>query len=226
MSWFTKETFAFLRDLAENNDREWFQANRSRYEEVMLAPSVRFIMDFGRRLQRISPHFRADPRPVGGSLFRIYRDTRFSNDKSPYKTHIGIQFRHAKGKDVHAPGFYLHIEPGNCFGGLGLWHPDGKALRAIRQAIVAHPERWSRAIGDARFTKRLELAGDALTRPPRGFDPEHPLIEDLKRKDFIAVAKLTQRAATSKDLVQKYAEICRAGKPMVKFLCEALRLPF
>ncbi len=226
MSWFTKETFAFLRDLAENNDREWFQANRSRYEEVMLAPSVRFIMDFGRRLQRISPHFRADPRPVGGSLFRIYRDTRFSNDKSPYKTHIGIQFRHEKGKDVHAPGFYLHIEPGNCFGGLGLWHPDGKALRAIRQAIVAHPERWSRAIGDARFTKRLELAGDALTRPPRGFDPEHPLIEDLKRKDFIAVAKLTQRAATSKDLVQKYAEICRAGKPMVKFLCEALRLPF
>ncbi len=226
MSWFTKETFAFLRDLAENNDREWFQANRSRYEEVMLAPSVRFIMDFGRRLQRISPHFRADPRPVGGSLFRIYRDTRFSNDKSPYKTHIGIQFRHAKGKDVHAPGFYLHIEPGNCFAGLGLWHPDGKALRAIRQAIVAHPERWSRAIGDARFTKRLELAGDALTRPPRGFDPEHPLIEDLKRKDFIAVAKLTQRAATSKDLVQKYAEICRAGKPMVKFLCEALRLPF
>ncbi len=226
MSWFTKETFAFLRDLAENNDREWFQANRSRYEEVMLAPSVRFIMDFGRRLQRISPHFRADPRPVGGSLFRIYRDTRFSNDKSPYKTHIGIQFRHAKGKDAHAPGFYLHIEPGNCFAGLGLWHPDGKALRAIRQAIVAHPERWSRAIGDARFTKRLELAGDALTRPPRGFDPEHPLIEDLKRKDFIAVAKLTQRAATSKDLVQKYAEICRAGKPMVKFLCEALRLPF
>ncbi len=226
MSWFTKETFAFLRDLAENNDREWFQANRSRYEEVMLAPSVRFIMDFGRRLQRISPHFRADPRPVGGSLFRIYRDTRFSNDKSPYKTHIGIQFRHAKGKDVHAPGFYLHIEPGNCFAGLGLWHPDGKALRAIRQAIVAHPERWSRAIGDARFTKRLELAGDALTRPPRGFDPEHALIEDLKRKDFIAVAKLTQRAATSKDLVQKYAEICRAGKPMVMFLCEALRLPF
>ncbi len=220
--YFSANTFGFIRALKRNNTREWFAENKSRYEEVVKDPALRLIEDFAPELDKISRHFLATPR----SLFRIYRDTRFSNDKSPYKTHIGIQFRHAKGKDVHAPGFYLHIEPGNCFGGLGLWHPDGKALRAIRQAIVAHPERWSRAIGDARFTKRLELAGDALTRPPRGFDPEHPLIEDLKRKDFIAVAKLTQRAATSKDLVQKYAEICRAGKPMVKFLCEALRLPF
>jgi len=226
MSWFTKETFAFLRDLAKNNDREWFQENRPRYEQWVLAPSVRFIMDFGRRLQWISPQFRADPRLVGGSLFRIYRDTRFAKDKSPYKTHIGIQFRHEKGTDAYTPGFYLHIEPGNVFAGLGVWHPGAPALHAIRQAMVAHPERWSAAVGDARFAKRLELAGDRLSRPPRGFDPEHPLIDDLRRKDFIAVAKLTQRAATSKDLIQKYAEICRAGAPMMRFLCGALRLEF
>ncbi len=226
MSWFSKETFAFLRDLAANNDREWFNANRARYEASVLGPSVRFIMDFGRRLHRISPHFRADPRPVGGSLFRIYRDTRFSKDKSPFKTHIGIQFRHERGRDVHAPGFYLHIEPGSVFAGLGLWHPDASALRAIRQFIVAHPERWSSAIGGAAFRKKLELAGETLGRPPRGFDPDHPLIDDLRRKDHIAVAKLTQRTATSDQLVHKFAETCRAGAPMVRFLCEALRLEF
>jgi len=226
MSWFTKETFAFLRDLATNNNREWFHENRPRYEQWVLAPAIRFIIDFGPRLQRISPHFRADPRPVGGSMFRIHRDTRFSKDKSPYKTHIGIQFRHEKGKDAHAPGFYLHIEPGNVFAGLGLWHPDAPALRAIRQAIVAHPDRWRAAVEDARFVKRLELAGETLTRPPQGFDPEHPLSDDLRRKDFVAVAKLTQRAATSQDLVQKYAEVCRAGAPLVGFLCSALNLEY
>jgi uncharacterized protein (TIGR02453 family) len=120
--YFTPSLFTFLRELAENNNREWFQDNKSRYEQHVKDPALRLIADFGPRLKKISPHFRADPRAVGGSLFRIHRDTRFSKDKSPYKTHTGIQFRHELGKDAYAPGFYLHLEPGQVFCGVGSWH--------------------------------------------------------------------------------------------------------
>ena len=87
----------------------------------------------------------ADPRPSGGSLFRIYRDTRFSKDKSPYKTHAGMYFPVRGGKDVHTPGFYLHLEPGACFAAAGLWHPDAAALAKVREAIVARPARNGRS---------------------------------------------------------------------------------
>ena len=95
---FGPELFAFLAELELNNNREWFGANRHRYEEHLLEPALAFIEDFAPRLQKISPHFRADARPSGGSLFRIYRDTRFSKDKSPYKTHVGLHFRHERAK--------------------------------------------------------------------------------------------------------------------------------
>ncbi|MFC1886438.1 TIGR02453 family protein [Thermodesulfobacteriota bacterium] len=108
-SYFSPETFIFLKELAENNNRHWFQENKRRYEEHFKGPAMCFIADFSEVLRKISRHFTADPRPVGGSLFRIYRDVRFSNDKSPYKTNAGIQFRHYQGKDVHAPGYYLHL---------------------------------------------------------------------------------------------------------------------
>lgn len=223
---FSGRTFAFLRDLSKNNEREWFKANKERYEEEVRGPALQFIQDFAPHLGKLSPHFRADPRPVGGSLFRIHRDTRFSKDKSPYKTATGIQFRHDKAKDAHAPGFYLHLEPGRCFVGLGIWHPDGKTLRGIREGLVADPEGWRKAVSGRTFKNRFDLSGDRLSRPPRGFDPEHPLIEDLKWKDFVAFAEITEKDAVQPGFLKDYAAYCRAGSAFMSFLCGTLGLPF
>ena len=224
--WFTPELFAYLRDLAAHNERPWFQENKARYETHLKEPALRFIGAFGPRLARISPHFRADPRPVGGSLFRIYRDVRFSRDKRPYKTHVGIHFRHERAKDAHAPGFYLHLEPGGCFMGAGIWHPDGTTLGAIRDAIQECPDDWTGAVRRPAFRKRFRLGGDALTRAPRGVDGDHPLLEDLKRKDFIAVTDLEQDAVLSPELLNTFAARCRGAAPLVRFLCEAVDVPF
>lgn len=224
--YFTPATFTFLRDLAGNNERAWFQANRERWEREVRDPAVRFITDFGPRLARISGRFRADPRPVGGSLFRIHRDTRFSKDKRPYKTHAGVQFRHDDGKDAHAPCFYLHIEPGSVFVGAGIWHPDAPTTSRIRGAIADKASAWRRARDHVDFSARFELEGDTLQRPPAAYAKDHPLIEDLKRKDFIGVCKLVEDDVTAGSFIDDFSEICRAGTPLVRFLCRALELRF
>ena len=226
MKYFTPATFTFLKDLASNNNREWFQKNKQEYERQVKEPALRFITDFAPHLNKISPHFRADPRAVGGSLFRIYRDVRFSKDKSPYKTHTGIQFRHDLGKDAHAPGFYLHIEPGQVFVGVGSWHPASQALRSFREAIVEDPSGWKRAARGKGFGSVFELTGESLVRPPRGFDPEHPLVEDLMRKDFIGFRGLPQNAITKPGFMDEFAQMCRASAPFMKFLCSAVGAPF
>ena len=223
---FRPNLFKFLRDLESNNNRDWFQANKTRYEDHVKEPALQFISDFGPLLRKVSPHFRADPRSTGGSLFRIYRDVRFSKDKRPYKNHTGIQFRHEDSQDAHAPGFYLHLESGKVFAGAGIWRPDGATLRQIRNAIVANPTRWKRINRAKKFSENYELSGDRLMRPPKGYDPDHPLIEDLKYKDFIGVAHLTQKDVTSKGFIERFAELSRSGSPLVKFLCEAIGVPF
>jgi uncharacterized protein (TIGR02453 family) len=223
---FDPELLTFLRELERNNNREWFDANKSRYEQHLLEPALAFIEDFAPRLERISPHFRADARRSGGSLFRIYRDTRFSKDKTPYKTHLGIHFRHERAKDVHAPGFYLHVAPGEVFAGGGIWHPDTPTLGKIRDAIASHPDGWRKATRRGAFAKSLELGGDTLKRPPAGFDPEHPLIDDLRRKDFFGWARLEEKEAISPRFLDEYERVCVAAVPLQRFLCGALDLPF
>jgi uncharacterized protein (TIGR02453 family) len=220
------KSFKFLRDLAANNNREWFQANKHRYEDELREPALQFVRDFAPHLADISPYFRADPRRSGGSMFRIYRDVRFSKDKRPYKTYTGLQFRHEQGKDAHCPGFYLHLEPREIFMGVGIWHPDGETLRAIRAAIDEHPERWKKITRARRFTDTFELAGDSLKRAPQGYDTDHPLIEDLRRKDFIAVTRLTQKQVTSPGFVEDFAKLCKKGSSLVEFLCDAIGVPF
>ena len=218
--------FSFLTDLRKHNDREWFAENRHRYEEDLLEPALAFIDAFAPLLEEISPHFRADARPSGGSLFRIYRDTRFSKDKTPYKTNVGIHFRHERAKDAQTPGFYLHIGPGEVFAGGGVWHPDTAAATSIREAIVADPERWRRATRGGAFAKRLELAGDSLKRVPRWADPDHPFADELRRKDFFGSARLTEDDVVAPSFVDEYARICRAGAPLMQFLCDALDVPY
>ena len=223
---FPPETLKFLADLKEHNDRDWFDANRSRYENEFLAPSLAYIQAMREPLQKVSPLFQAVPKKVGGSLMRIFRDVRFSKDKSPYKTNIGIQFRHEAGCDVHAPGFYVHIEPEECFFGVGIWRPAGEPLSAIRQAIAAQPSVWKKSKSGKAFRDRFKLAGDSLKRPPRGFDADHPLIEDLKRKDFIAVQNLDADAVTHPDFVKESAAAFKAARPMSSFLCNAIGIGF
>ena len=223
---FGPELFSFLADLRANNDREWFAANRHRYEEQLLEPALAFIDAFAPRLEKISPHFRADARPSGGSLFRIYRDTRFSKDKTPYKTTVGIHFRHERAKDAYAPGYYLHIGPDEVFAGAGIWHPGTEGATRIREAIVADPERWRRATRSGAFAKRLELGGDALKRVPAWADPEHPFADDLRRKDFFGWAHLGKDDVVARGFVDEYARICRAATPLMQFVCDALDVPF
>ena len=223
---FGPELFSFLEDLRANNNREWFAANRRRYEEQLLEPALAFIEAFAPLLEQISPHFRAEARPSGGSLFRIYRDTRFSKDKTPYKTNVGLHFRHEAAKDAHAPGFYLHIGPGEIFAGGGIWHPDTAAATRIREAIVAEPDRWRRATRQGAFARRLELGGDSLKRVPPWADREHPFADDLRRKDFFGWATLSEVEVAAPGFVDEYAGICRAAVPLVQFLCDALDVPF
>ncbi len=222
----TPELFEFFRELKKNNSREWFLNNKGRYELRVRLPLQRFIMDFQQPLRRISPHFQADPRPVGGSLFRIYRDVRFSPDKSPYKTHGGIQFRHEQGRDVHAPGFYLHLEPANVFAAVGIWHPDSAALGWIREAIASNPVSWLRIKTDPDFSRLYELSGESLKRAPQGYDPNHPQIEDLKRKDFIAHVSLSEEDACAADFLDRYARLCAGAAAFMKFLTRTLGLPW
>jgi len=222
----TPALFSFLRELRENNDRDWFNDNKKRYEEHLKEPLLHLIADFAPLLAQISPHFRAIPKASGGSLFRIYRDVRFSKNKNPYKTHAGIHFRHEQAKDVHAPGYYLHIEPDNLFLGLGIWHPDNKVLTEIRSAIVKDPEGWEDARDADGFKGVYELQGDSLKRPPRGFDPEHPFIEDLKRKDFMGVAQFSEEVALRDDILPNLAQVWGSGDPIMQFLAEALQVPF
>ena len=223
---FTPALFAYLRDLKANNEREWFNEHKERYLAELRDPCLKFITDFGAPLMTISPHFRADPRPSGGSLFRIYRDVRFSRDKEPYKTAAGLHFRHEKGKDAHTPGFYLHLEPGACFMGVGLWQPDTATLRPVRDRLVADPAAWQAAVGGKAFRKHFALAGESLKRVPRGYDPEHPLAEVLKLKDITAFTKLTQKQVTAPGFLDEFSELCRTGGSLVRWICGALGQPY
>jgi uncharacterized protein (TIGR02453 family) len=225
---FGPELFAFLRDLREHNDRDWFAANRPRYEADVLDPALAFVEDFGYRLREISPHVRADPRQNGGSLFRIYRDTRFSKDKSPFKTNIGMHFRHVRAKDAHAPGFYLHLEPGRVVAGGGIWHPDTPIATRIREAIVTRPERWRAATREPPFAGTLALGGtdSALKRVPSGFDKDHEFADDLRRRDFFGWATLSEEDALAPDFLDRYTRVCQSATPLMRFLCDVLGVEF
>ena len=223
---FQPTLFEFLEQLADNNSRPWFQENKSRYEGQVLGPAMDFIRAFQPKLKRISPYFVASDRRVGGSLMRVYRDTRFVKDGAPYKTNVGIQFRYEQGRDVHAPGFYVHIAPGECFLAVGLWRPEAEVLGQIRQAIIAGPDRWQRARDDRKFRARFALDGGSLKRPPRGFPADHPCVEDLKRTDFIGLEELDERDVLDKGYLEHVAASFTAARPFMRFLCDAMKVPF
>ena len=223
---FSPASFDFLTRLNANNNRDWFDLHKQEYEDAVRNPALDFIAAMADDIEAISPHFLAVPRKVGGSLMRVYRDVRFGRDKRPFKTNIGIQFRHFQGKDVHAPGFYVHLEPKECFLGVGIWHPDAPALGRIRTAIAENSAAWVKVSRDRKFSKTYELAGDSLANAPRGYAKDHPLLADLKRKDFIAIAGFGGRLATSANFKPEVVKSFRSAVPYMQFLCKALELPF
>jgi len=224
---FSPELFAFLRELKRNNDRNWFLDNKSRYEEHVKAAMLSFIADLKPAMAKISRAVDVDPRPVGGSMFRIHRDTRFSRDKSPYKTHASAYFPARTRRDVHPPGYYFHLEPGAVFVAGGAWHPDTKSATRIRAAMLDRPKDWIAATRAKTFTARCELGeGDLLRRPPKGVAPDHPLVEDLKRRSFIATAHFSEVEACRAGFLDEVIDAYRRIAPLNRFLCRAMRVAF
>jgi len=223
---FKPETIKFLKQLKKNNNREWFNENKSRYEIDVLDVSLAFIQSMHDQLEKIAPHFTAIPKRMGGSLMRVYRDTRFAKDKTPYKTNIGIQFRHEHARDVHAPGFYVHIDTEGVFLGVGMWRPDSEPLGKIRQRIADKEREWTRVTSDSKFKRSYRLGGESLTRPPKGFAKDHPMIEDIKRKDFIAIKNLTHKDALSPRFQQKVENSFRSASDYMNFLCKAVGVQY
>lgn len=223
---FNTKLFKFLKDLKANNNRDWFKERKDRYEDDLRTPVLDFVRSMEDPLLTISPHFVASDKKSGGSLMRIYRDTRFGKDKTPYKTNAGIHFKHEEGKDVHAPGYYLHLDNNECFLGLGMWGPETKILFKIRTAIVDDPDAYKKIINAKKFKSTFELGGSSLKRAPKGFDPEDPMIIELRRKSFIAVKNYSKKELTSPGFKKLLIADMKTGNAFVKFLCECIDIPF
>ncbi|MEM6472734.1 MAG: DUF2461 domain-containing protein [Planctomycetota bacterium] len=222
----TKKLFSFLQQLRKNNDREWFAEHKHEYEKFVRDPSVGLIEQLVKPLARSAPMLHVVPKSHNGSLMRIYRDTRFSKNKDPYKTNVGISFRHQAGKDVHAPGVYLHLDPDECFLGAGCWRPESSVLAAIRSAIDADAKTWKRARDQKAFREHFEFVGESLKKAPRDYSIEHPMIEDLKRKDFIAITPLTREEVLSNDFAALIVSRVKQARPLMRFLCDAIDVPY
>jgi uncharacterized protein (TIGR02453 family) len=223
---FPKDFFTFFEDLKNNNNRIWFHENKSRYYETVVNPISEFIVCMAPRLRKVSRHYIADPKPHGGSMFRIYRDTRFSKDKTPYKTHAGVQFRHQAGKDAHAPAFYLHLAGDGLFFGGGVWRPPGPQLNLIRDYIADNARSWARIVNAKKVKEAGGIKGDSLQRPPRGFDAQHMHIEDLKRKSFYVMTEAPATDALKPGFIDAVTAAFRRAAPLNRFINGALDLPY
>lgn len=226
-TYFTARSLAFLRALARHNERAWFHAHKADYAQHVRAPFQRLLEDLQPALAGVSAHYRADPRNVGGSLFRIQRDTRFAHDKSPYKGWQGARLFHARSRELTAPSFYLHLQPGHCFVGAGLWHPDTPTQRRIRQFIVDNPAGWARAAHAPAFSRRYALADDdMLVRTPLGFPHDFAHVDDLRRRNFVASRAIDDATMLGPRLRTTLERDIAALGPFVDYLCAALDLEF
>jgi uncharacterized protein (TIGR02453 family) len=226
-SYFSDKSFRFLRSLARNNNRAWFLAHKPDYETHVRIPFQKLLLDLQPALAAVSGHFRAEPKTVGGSLVRIQRDTRFSGNKAPYKSWQGARLFHERSRELAAPSFYVHLQPGECFVGAGLWHPEPATQRTIRQFIFDNPGSWKVAAHAPAFRRRYDLeSGDMLVRPPRGFPAEFAFIDDLRHRNFVAVRAIDDAVMTGPRLHQVLAADLAALAPFVDYLCAALDLEF
>jgi uncharacterized protein (TIGR02453 family) len=225
-AYFSDATFRFLRSLALNNERAWFNAHKREYLEHVREPFQRLLTDVQPVLAAISPHYRSDPRPVGGSLYRIQRDTRRYADKAPYKSWQGSELFHGR-RHTEAPAFFIHLQEGRSFIGAGLWYPQPATMRRVRQFIVENPTGWRSAAHDPGFRARFVLDDrDMLVRGPRGFPADSEFFEDLRRKNLLAMHALDDATMTSAGLLERIEDDLLALAPFVDYLCAALDLEF
>ena len=226
-SHFTPASLKFLRGLARHNDKAWFEAHRQDYEAHVRQPFLRLITDLQPALAAVSPHFRADPRTVGGSLFRIHRDARFSSDKSPYKPWQGARLFHERRREVPAPSFYVHLQPGGSFVGGGLWHPEADTQRRVRQFILDNPATWKKVAHDPKLRRRFALDDtEVLSRAPRGFPADFEFIDDVKHRNWVFWRSLDDATMTGPRLRRTLEADLVALGPFIDYLCAALDLEF
>ncbi len=218
MSKIHSSTFQFLKDLKENNDRDWFNANKDRYQEARAN-----FLDFTKELLLQIAAF--DPsiahHEAKDCVFRIYRDVRFSKNKSPYKTNLGAHITSAaKKSEVHSrAGYYVHLEPGGSFLAGGAYGPTGAWLKAIRQEIVYNPDEFKGILKDSDFKKYFkELRGDKLKTSPRDYPKDHPEIELLRHKSFLAMHECRDEQVLGEDFVRHCGTVFQALKPFDDFL--------
>jgi uncharacterized protein (TIGR02453 family) len=205
---FPKEGLQFLADLKENNDREWFTPRKQIFEETLRQPMLALVGELHREMLAFAPQYVGEPAKC---LFRIYRDTRFSKDKTPYKDHIAAQMRRNDLKQ--GAGYYLGLSATEMEIGGGLWMPEPEVLLAVRTRIAADHKAFERTFPDPELLQ--ELFVQSATRPPKGFDPAHPGIELLKRKNYVYGANLAPTVALGPGLKD---EILKRFAAMVGFL--------
>lgn len=213
-----KTTLQFLKELKKNNDREWFLQNKGRYQEAH-GLFTEFVEDLLKKLAAFDPSVKGVT--AGQCVFRIYRDVRFSKDKSPYKTHFGAYITSDGRKtEVHGKaGYYLHIEPGASMLAGGAYMPDGTWLKAIRQEIDYNGAEFRKILAAKKFREYFgELEGEKLTRLPKGYDETHPDIALLKFKSYLAVHQCSDRQVLDKDFSAHCASVFKAMHPLNSFL--------
>ena len=220
---FSPLLFEFLQELKVNNNKEWFEANRSRYLEFVREPMLAFIAALRPRLSDISPYLVADPKPNGGSMLRLHRDLRFSKSKDPYKPMAAAYFWHQSGKE-NTPGIYLHLDNAHRFLAMGMWRPSPVIRGQVTQTIAMRPEDWKRAISDRQFKAKLEFTGESLARLPKQYDATHPFAQDLQRKDFVVQAMFTPQQVCARDFLDRVEHLCQMAKPLMGFLAAAAGL--
>ena len=217
---FPKECVSFLKKLKKNNNRDWFNVHKSEYEDFVKLPMRSFIVAMKQSFLKIAPEIDADPKR---SMFRIYRDTRFSKNKLPYKTHVAAVF-HLKGHWQGSAGFYVHVEPGAVYAGGGIYMPDSNQLKLIRKAIVEKSGEFRSIVEGKAFKKRFKsLEGEKLQRAPLGFSPDHPMVEWLKYKSFFSGVELKENECYSPKFQDMITKVYSDLLPLVRFLNESLK---
>ena len=213
---FPKEMTTFFRSLKRNNRREWFQPRKHVFEQHVKEPMIELVTALNRDFAKFAPEFVSDPKKA---IFRIYRDTRFSSDKTPYKTHIAASFARRGGERLAAGGFYFSVSHDQIEVAGGIYHPEPETMLVVRNHIAEHHQDLRRLLADRRVRRLLgDLQGDALTRAPKGFDPAHPAIQLIKMKDWILDTTLDPSLGTSPRLYKELADRFRAMTPLIEFL--------
>jgi len=213
---FPPEGIAFLRDLKKNNDREWFHPRKEIFEEQVRLPMIELVRAIHGEMLKFAPQYVGD---AAKCVFRIYRDTRFSKDKTPYKTHIAASFRHVKALRHEGAGFYFSVSPEHVELGGGYYAPEPHELLAVRQSVAAEHKKFRATFESPKVRKLMgELYGESVARAPKGFAPDHPAIELIRRKQFCLFASLDAAMATSPKLQKEIVKRFEAITPFVDFL--------